>query len=165
MDTDTALKVSQSVYCFITSIFHGVENYFPRLWGTGISDAIFIILIYIFSGLYVIEIKVTLKGLPLDVISYDTMYVEVLPTPLIVQIAGGIERLVSMEDNLLVVDGETLSVDPDVNDVGKLSKFQLVMYKLRFCTSCNFYRFTYTSCNLYRLWICTSRNLYKCHIL
>ena len=24
-----------------TSIFHGVENYFPRLWGTGISDAIF----------------------------------------------------------------------------------------------------------------------------
>ena len=23
-----------------TAIFHGVENYFPRLWGTGISDAI-----------------------------------------------------------------------------------------------------------------------------
>ena len=39
---DTALKVSQSVYCFTTSISHGVENYFPRLWGTGISDAIFI---------------------------------------------------------------------------------------------------------------------------
>ena len=38
---DTALKVSQSVYCFTTSISHGVENYFPRLWGTGISDAIF----------------------------------------------------------------------------------------------------------------------------
>ena len=37
---DTALKVSQSVYCFTTSISHGVENYFPRLWGTGISDAI-----------------------------------------------------------------------------------------------------------------------------
>ena len=35
------LKVSQSVYCFTTSISHGVENYFPRLWGTGISDAIF----------------------------------------------------------------------------------------------------------------------------
>ena len=35
------LKVSQSVYCFTTSIYHGVENYFPRLWGTGISDAIF----------------------------------------------------------------------------------------------------------------------------
>ena len=26
---DTALKVSQSVYCFTTSISHGVENYFP----------------------------------------------------------------------------------------------------------------------------------------
>ena len=40
---DTALKVSQSVYsqCFTTSTSHGVENYFPRLWGTGISDAIF----------------------------------------------------------------------------------------------------------------------------
>ena len=23
-----------------TSIFHGVENYFPRLWGMGISDTI-----------------------------------------------------------------------------------------------------------------------------
>ena len=41
--TDTALKVSRSLYCFTTSISHGVENYFPRLWGTGISDAIFII--------------------------------------------------------------------------------------------------------------------------
>ena len=40
LDTDTALKVSQSVYCFTTYISHGVENYFPRLWGTGISDAI-----------------------------------------------------------------------------------------------------------------------------
>ena len=40
--TDTALKVSQSLYCFTTSISHGVENYFPRMWGTGISDAIFI---------------------------------------------------------------------------------------------------------------------------
>ena len=40
---DTALKVSQSVYCFTTSISYGVENYFPRLWGTGISDAIFIL--------------------------------------------------------------------------------------------------------------------------
>ena len=38
--TDTALKVSRSLYFFTTSIFHGVENYFPRLWGTGISDAI-----------------------------------------------------------------------------------------------------------------------------
>ena len=42
LDTDTALKVSQSVYCFTTSVSHGVENYFPRLWGTGISDAIFL---------------------------------------------------------------------------------------------------------------------------
>ena len=39
--SDTALKVTRSLYCFTTSICHGVENYFPRLWGTGISDAIF----------------------------------------------------------------------------------------------------------------------------
>ena len=37
--TDTALKVSRSLYCFTTSISHGVESYFPRLWGMGISDA------------------------------------------------------------------------------------------------------------------------------
>ena len=46
LDTDTALKVSQSVYCFTTSISHGVENYFRRLWGTGISDAIFLELVF-----------------------------------------------------------------------------------------------------------------------
>ena len=45
LDTDTALKVAQSVYCFTTSISHGVETYFPRLWGTGISDAIFTFLV------------------------------------------------------------------------------------------------------------------------
>ena len=39
---DTALKVSRSLYCFTTSMPHGVENYFPRLWGMGISDAIFL---------------------------------------------------------------------------------------------------------------------------
>ena len=39
--TDTALKVSQSLYHFTTFISHGVENYFPRLWGMGISNAIF----------------------------------------------------------------------------------------------------------------------------
>ena len=38
--TDTALKVSRSLNCFTTSVSHGVENYFPRLWSTGISDAI-----------------------------------------------------------------------------------------------------------------------------
>ena len=37
--TDTALKVSRPLYCFTTSICHGVENYFPRLWGMGSSDA------------------------------------------------------------------------------------------------------------------------------
>ena len=42
LNTDTTLKVSQSVYCFTTFISHGVENYFPRLLGTGISDAIFV---------------------------------------------------------------------------------------------------------------------------
>ena len=43
------LKVSQSVYCFTTSISHGVENYFPRLWGTGISNAILCLSIYVQS--------------------------------------------------------------------------------------------------------------------
>ena len=40
--SDTVLKVSRYLYCFTTSICYGVENYFPRLWGMGISDAIFI---------------------------------------------------------------------------------------------------------------------------
>ena len=48
LDTDIALKVSQSVYCFTTSISHGVENYFPRLWGTGICDAIFLSVLHVF---------------------------------------------------------------------------------------------------------------------
>ena len=38
--SDTALKVFRSLYCFTTCIGHGVENYFSRLWGTGISDAV-----------------------------------------------------------------------------------------------------------------------------
>ena len=37
--TDIALKVSRSLCCFTTSVSHGVENYFPSLWGMGISDA------------------------------------------------------------------------------------------------------------------------------
>ena len=39
--TLTLLRKYRNLYCFITSISHGVENYFPRLWGMGISDAIF----------------------------------------------------------------------------------------------------------------------------
>ena len=39
--TDTGVRVSQSLYCFTTSISHGVEKYFPRLWGIGISDTNF----------------------------------------------------------------------------------------------------------------------------
>ena len=55
LDTDTALKVSHSVDCFTTSISHGVENYFPRRWDMGISDAIFLALSFIqlrFLALY-----------------------------------------------------------------------------------------------------------------
>ena len=44
--SDTALKVFQSLYCFTTSVSHGVENYFPRLWGKGISDTILILCHY-----------------------------------------------------------------------------------------------------------------------
>ena len=40
--TDTALNVSGSLYSFITSISHGVENYFPRMWGIDTSDAVLI---------------------------------------------------------------------------------------------------------------------------
>ena len=40
--TDNALKVSRSLHCIITPVSHGVENYFPRLWGIGISDTIFL---------------------------------------------------------------------------------------------------------------------------
>ena len=40
--SDTVLKVFRSLYFFTTSMCHGVENYFPRLWGAGISDAILI---------------------------------------------------------------------------------------------------------------------------
>ena len=47
--TDTALKVSRSLYCFTTSISHGVKIYFPSLWGTGISDAIFLLFIHLFK--------------------------------------------------------------------------------------------------------------------
>ena len=46
--TDTALKVSRSLHCFTTFISHGVENYFPILWATGISDAIFITILLTF---------------------------------------------------------------------------------------------------------------------
>ena len=40
--SDTVLKLFQSLYCFTTSICHGVENYFPRLWDMGISDVFFV---------------------------------------------------------------------------------------------------------------------------
>ena len=49
--TDTALKVFRSLYCFSTSISHGVENYFPRLWGTGISDATFFC-VFVYKKVY-----------------------------------------------------------------------------------------------------------------
>ena len=35
------MKVFRSLYCFIAFISHGAENYFPRLRGMGICDAIF----------------------------------------------------------------------------------------------------------------------------
>ena len=47
--TDTTLKVARSLYFLTTSIFHSVENYFPRLWDTGISDAIFVLFLIVTS--------------------------------------------------------------------------------------------------------------------
>ena len=66
LDTDTARKVSQSVYCFTTFISHGVENCFPRLWGTGISDAIFI----------VNSTCLTYKNILLPVISFKSLHLK-----------------------------------------------------------------------------------------
>ena len=40
--TDTALKVSTSLYCFTTSICHSVENYVP---GCGVFFLIFVVII------------------------------------------------------------------------------------------------------------------------
>ena len=62
-DTDTALKVSQSVYCFTTSIPDGVENYFPRLWGTGTSDAFFYIVVQCHTTYCSSWVKMTFYGL------------------------------------------------------------------------------------------------------
>ena len=36
------LKVSLSLYC-VTSVSHVVLNYFPGLWGMGITDALFLL--------------------------------------------------------------------------------------------------------------------------
>ena len=47
--SDPALKVSRSLNCFTTSICYGVENYFPRLWDTSISDAIFLLILIVLS--------------------------------------------------------------------------------------------------------------------
>ena len=58
--TDTALKVCRSLYCLITSISHGVENYFHRLWGTGICDAILLIY-YVKVGGHKCDMRVTTK--------------------------------------------------------------------------------------------------------
>ena len=38
------LKVSWPLYSITFSLSHGVENYFPGLWGTGISDDSFVFL-------------------------------------------------------------------------------------------------------------------------
>ena len=48
--SDTTLKVSW--YCFTTSICHGVKNYFSRLWGTVISDAIAFIFVAVLDHLH-----------------------------------------------------------------------------------------------------------------
>ena len=58
--TDTALKISQTLSCFTTSISRGVENYFLRLWDMGISDSIFSLTIGSISPLsctYVLGLK------------------------------------------------------------------------------------------------------------
>ena len=51
--TDTSLKVSWSLYCFTSSICHGVENYFPRLWGTA-SLMLFFLFGEIFHTIFIL---------------------------------------------------------------------------------------------------------------
>ena len=76
--TDTALKVSKSLYCFTTSISHGVENYFPRLLGMGISDAILILyLSFVSLKLYFLFLNIKYY---LDLYKADTVYSESLLT-------------------------------------------------------------------------------------
>ena len=53
--TDTALEISRSLYSFTTSISHGVENYFPRLWVMGISDDILITLNFNHIGCFFVK--------------------------------------------------------------------------------------------------------------
>ena len=42
--TNTFCSESLRIFLCFTSISHGVKNCFARLWGTGISDAVFIFL-------------------------------------------------------------------------------------------------------------------------
>ena len=71
LDTDTALKVSQSLYCFTTSISHSVENYFPRLWGTGISDAIFFLFLSASRQPYVLKDRMLLYLYKMITLPFD----------------------------------------------------------------------------------------------
>ena len=84
LDTNTALKVSQSVYCFTTSISYAVENYFPRLWGMGISDAIFHCVCFLSgtnSGLQILYlVRHTLAGISGCVYVVSHAYYYVHPT-------------------------------------------------------------------------------------
>ena len=70
--SDTALKVSRSLYCFTTSIYHGVENYFPRLWGTGISDAIIsnIFNTTLSADIGHISVKIKLNSAPIQIVAF-----------------------------------------------------------------------------------------------
>ena len=65
LDTDTALKASQFVYyctiCFTTVLcvllllyLMVLKTFFPRLWGTGISDAIFFVLNFVLKHNYLV---------------------------------------------------------------------------------------------------------------
>ena len=71
--SDTVLKVSRSLYCFTTSICHGV-NYFPRLWGMGISDAIFLFLRQVELQILILKsIEVELHVNPINILTiYNT---------------------------------------------------------------------------------------------
>ena len=47
------------MYCFTTSISHGVEKYFCRLWGTGISNAIFFRISVTIAFVFIFIVNVT----------------------------------------------------------------------------------------------------------
>ena len=62
---------------YTTSISHGVEKYFPRLWGTGISDAIFFSVLPVFHA-YISFSGAIRRKVELSHFTGDDVYLELV---------------------------------------------------------------------------------------